>query len=92
MTVIVIATEVVIGGNGQPALTTGNYPDGLLIRNRGKIYGYGGNGKNGAPTWPGPSTGGTVGGDAIVLNCDTKIDNGNGGQIYGGGGGGSGSG
>lgn len=91
VTIVFIVSGVTIGSTStaNAALITGLYPDGLLIRNRGRIYGMGGGGGDGVGfSAPIP---GSPGGVALEVQAITTIDNGNGGLIYGGGGGGSGS-
>lgn len=66
---------------GNPAITTGSFPNGLTIINNGYIMGMGGDGyaQN-------------AGSPAIVLACNIIINNTNGGAYIGGGGGAGGSG
>jgi len=65
-----------------PGLTTGAFPGGLTIINKGYIAGMGGNGAGAAFT-PGPA-----GGNAISLGTNTTINNTNPAAFIGGGGGG----
>ena len=100
---VLISDGVTIGATSSfnPALTTGDYPDGLFIVNRGKILGAGGRGgDSGFPASslePGIchiafSQRGFDGGPALSITGTTSliIDNGIKGLIYGGGGGGAG--
>lgn len=83
---ITIATGVWVysTSTGTPALTTGNFPNGLTIVNNGFIAGMGGAG--------GPAPGnGFPGGNAISLGCSLTINNTNGSAYIGGGGGGGAS-
>lgn len=94
-TVVLVSQGVTIGATttANAALTTGAYPDGLLIINRGRVLGMGGaGGKGGDKDFDACLLGasGLDGGAAIELLADTVIDNGGGGLVYGGGGGGSG--
>ena len=70
---------------GTPALTTGNFPNGLTIVNNGYIAGMGGQGTG----WNSKST--NNGGNAISLGCTITINNTNGAAYIGGGGGGGGA-
>lgn len=79
---ITIAAGVYIysTSTGTPALTTGNFPNGLTIINNGYIMGMGGAG--------GEQGVGNAGGNAISLSVATSITNNS--YIGGGGGGGGG--
>lgn len=89
---------------GEPALTIGNWPNGLTLINKGFIMGRGGDGGSVAAgsaadlSWsigtpPGKNRGdGWDGSDAININSSSNITILNEGAIAGGGGGGAGSG
>ena len=69
-----------------PALTTGNFSNGLTLIVNGFIIGKGG---QGAPDGV-PGEDGQNGGPALSLGCDVTINGGSGAYIAGGGGGGGG--
>lgn len=77
-----------------PALTTGNFPNGLTIINEGYIAGKGGYGMGPVNPLDGSSAMDSDppgdAGDAISLGCNVVIESSSGGYIGGGGGGGGG--
>lgn len=89
-TYVFINNGIIQGTPGLWALATGTFPAGstLIFVNNGRVQGMGGKGGwyNSNKTFVNP----TVGGNALLLNFPTAIDNTNG-QIWGGGGGGGGS-
>lgn len=92
----IINAGVVLGSTSTatPALTTGSWPSGtrLILVNRGRIQGMGGNGGNGGTdsiTPNCPRTNGTPGGPALEATFPISVDNSLG-QIWSGGGGGGG--
>ena len=92
--VFTVASGVVIGGNGIPALTiSGSFPNGLTVINNGAIVGYGGRG--GSSSWISDTGAGSLsnypkdgqpGGAAIAAYAGFTLYNY--GTIAGGGGGG----
>lgn len=70
-----------------PALTTGNFPNGLTLIVNGFIAGKGGQGGDDSFS-SSPDEDGKNGGPALSLGCDVIIIGGTGGYIGGGGGGG----
>jgi len=80
---------VISSSTGTPALTTGAFPGGLTIINKGYIAGKGGS----AVVGSGPTGGaaGPSGGNSISLGGNTTIDNTDASAYIGGGGGAGGS-
>jgi len=92
---IFISPGVIIGSVdvNEPSFTTGNLPQGsiVIIINKGKILGKGGEGGFANTCFKGQSTSGKPGGPALEITLPITLDNSEG-IISGGGGGGGGGG